>query len=190
MCWLHVCLHACIVGASLAGRQILHDTVGGCSDVLLHACPVCLHFVQVSANLCPYSALGVQANASDKEIKSAYRQLVLQVGTCSRYHSFPRQRGAHRDPLHVCCRINLGSSCTFTASILPGSCHACAHSCPAAALIWCIDFGVLQYHPDVNSGQSSKFMTIQQAYELLTGRSRQDPNGNTSRRSDQAFHDW
>lgn len=80
--------------------------------------------VKVSANLCPYSTLGVQANASDKEIKSAYRQLVLQ------------------------------------------------------------------YHPDVNSGQSSKFMTIQQAYELLTGRSRQDPNGNTSRRSDQAFHDW
>jgi hypothetical protein len=36
--------------------------------------------MQASANLCPYSTLGVQANASDKEIKQAYRQLVLQVG--------------------------------------------------------------------------------------------------------------
>jgi hypothetical protein len=33
-------------------------------------------------------------------------------------------------------------------------------------------------------------MTIQQAYELLTGRTRQNPDGTTSRRSDQAFHDW
>eukprot|EP00882_Tetradesmus_deserticola_P009820 GHRQ01010377.1.p2 GENE.GHRQ01010377.1~~GHRQ01010377.1.p2 ORF type:complete len:105 (+),score=17.58 GHRQ01010377.1:441-755(+) len=80
--------------------------------------------VKVHANLCPYSTLGVQANASDKEIKHAYRQLVLQ------------------------------------------------------------------YHPDINSGQSSKFMTIQQAYELLSGRSHQGPDGSTSRRSDQAFHDW
>lgn len=76
--------------------------------------------------MCPYNTLGVAANASDSDIKQAYRKLVLQ------------------------------------------------------------------YHPDINHGQGAerKFMTIQQAYELLSGKSRVGQAGQDSRRTDWAFHDW
>lgn len=73
---------------------------------------------------CPYSTLGVAANASDTEIKQAYRKLVLQ------------------------------------------------------------------YHPDVaGTGTERKFMTIQQAYELLTGKTRKD-DSSRGQRGDWDFHDW
>eukprot|EP00879_Flechtneria_rotunda_P012053 GHRR01012588.1.p1 GENE.GHRR01012588.1~~GHRR01012588.1.p1 ORF type:complete len:235 (+),score=83.65 GHRR01012588.1:418-1122(+) len=77
--------------------------------------------------MCPYNTLGVDATASETDIKQAYRKLVLQ------------------------------------------------------------------YHPDVNhqSGAERKFMSIQQAYELLTSKRRhssgEGPNG---KRPDWAFHDW
>ncbi|KAF8061285.1 dnaJ [Scenedesmus sp. PABB004] len=83
--------------------------------------------VKAAANLCPYSTLGVGANASETEIKQAYRKLVLQ------------------------------------------------------------------HHPDVNhsAGAERKFMSIQQAYELLTSRNRPGAaGGGDGRRSDWAFHDW
>jgi curved DNA-binding protein CbpA len=52
---------------------------------------------------------------------------------------------------------------------------------------------VLQYHPDVcqTSGAERKFMTIQQAYELLTGKGRGGADGRGGQqRGDWAFHDW
>lgn len=51
---------------------------------------------------------------------------------------------------------------------------------------------VLQYHPDVcqTSGAERKFMSIQQAYELLTGKSRGADGRGGQQRGDWAFHDW
>ncbi len=74
---------------------------------------------------CPYSTLGVAPNATDTDIKQAYRKLVLQ------------------------------------------------------------------YHPDVcqTSGAERKFMSIQQAYELLTGKSR-GGDGRSGQMGDQAFNEW
>eukprot|EP00878_Enallax_costatus_P007457 GHUV01007810.1.p1 GENE.GHUV01007810.1~~GHUV01007810.1.p1 ORF type:complete len:224 (+),score=66.75 GHUV01007810.1:677-1348(+) len=76
--------------------------------------------------MCPYSTLGVNANASEHEVKQAYRKLVLQ------------------------------------------------------------------YHPDINhtSNAEAKFMSIQQAYELLTGKSRHSVQRPDGTRADSAFHDW
>jgi DnaJ-class molecular chaperone len=50
---------------------------------------------------------------------------------------------------------------------------------------------VLQYHPDVcqSSGADRRFMTIQQAYELLTGKSR-SAEGHSAQHGDWDFHDW
>lgn len=81
--------------------------------------------VKATATNCPYSTLGVKANASDNDIKQAYRKLVLQ------------------------------------------------------------------YHPDVNhaSNAERRFMSIQQAYELLTGKAR-GADGRDGQRGDWAFHDW
>jgi hypothetical protein len=75
---------------------------------------------------CPYDTLGVKASASDSEIKSAFRRLVLQ------------------------------------------------------------------FHPDVTTDVDSKhaearFMSIQQAYELLT---KKGDGGRPRADGDWAFHDW
>jgi hypothetical protein len=76
-----------------------------------------------------------------------------------------------------------------------GACNACDFQ--SYADVDCSLMGsfawlqVLQYHPDVNhaGGAERKFMSIQQAYELLTSKSRH-PEGYNGRRSDWAFHDW
>jgi len=90
-----------------------------CADMTL-----CALLLQATATNCPYSTLGVKANASDNDIKQAYRKLVLQ------------------------------------------------------------------YHPDVNhaSNAERRFMSIQQAYELLTGKAR-GADGRDGQRGDWAFHD-
>lgn len=90
----------------------------------LYSC--CLLHRQASTNMCPYNTLGVDANASDHEVKQAYRKLVLQ------------------------------------------------------------------YHPDINhtTNAEAKFMSIQQAYELLTGKSRHSVQRPDGTRADSAFHDW
>lgn len=52
---------------------------------------------------------------------------------------------------------------------------------------------VLQYHPDVcqTSGAERKFMSIQQAYELLTGKSRGGADGRSGGgMGDKAFNEW
>lgn len=87
--------------------------------------PLSLLQATAGAN-CPYSTLGVGANASENEIKQAYRKLVLQ------------------------------------------------------------------YHPDVNhaNGAERRFMSIQHAYELLTGKSRGGADGRSGHRGDWDFHDW
>lgn len=94
--------------------------VASCVEMTL-----CALLLQATATNCPYSTLGVKANASDNEIKQAYRKLVLQ------------------------------------------------------------------YHPDVNhaSNAERRFMSIQQAYELLTGKAR-GADGRDGQRGDWAFHDW
>jgi molecular chaperone DnaJ len=109
-------------GVSNGGQPALIDRK---QDVLTPYAPLFLPCVQASAGNCPYSTLGVSANASDTEIKQAYRKLVLQ------------------------------------------------------------------YHPDVcqSSGADRRFMTIQQAYELLTGKSR-SAEGHSAQHGDWDFHDW
>lgn len=57
---------------------------------------------------------------------------------------------------------------------------------------------VLEYHPDVNRavGAAAHFMTIQQAYELLSGRGRGGPDGDATRShgggsaAESSWHDW